>query len=85
MLINFLEQQEDKNTFYQYSLFIKDIENIIYYSLQNNKINLLNEGYFSLSLLLKSEAICKLIIGNKQYLKLLSLIIRSFNNNAFFL
>ena len=46
MLINFLEQQEDKNTFYQYSLFIKDIENIIYYSLQNNNVSLLKEAYF---------------------------------------
>ena len=82
MLNTFLEQQKDKKTIYQYKIFIMDIENIIYYSFQNNNVNLLKEAFFSLSLLLKSEANCKLLIENKQYIKLLSLIISSFNNNA---
>ena len=80
MLIIYLEQQPDPKLFYQYHYFIKDIENIIYYSIQNNDIQLLIESFRSLKLLLKSEANCKLLIENNQYIKLLSQIINGFTN-----
>ena len=83
MLSTYLKQQLEPETFYQYNNFIKDIENILYYSLQNNNVNLLNEGYQILRLLLNSEANCKIIIENKQYIKLLSSIISGFNNISF--
>ena len=83
MVIIYLSEQKDPKTFYQYNIFIKEIENIIYYCLQNNNINLLKESYKALSLLLKSEGNCKLIIEDKKYIKLLSLIINGFNTFSY--
>ena len=83
MVIIYLYEQKEPETFYQYNIFIKEIENIIYYCLQNNNINLLKESYKALSILLKSEANCKLIIENKEYIKLLSLIINGFNTFSY--
>ena len=83
MLSIYLNQQTEPETFYQYNNFIKDIENIIYYSLQINNIYLLNEGYGTLRVLLNSKANCKLILENKQYIKLLSSIISGFNNISY--
>ena len=83
MVIIYLYEQKDPKTFYQYNIFIKEIENIIYYCLQNNIINLLKESYKALSILLKSEANCKLIIEEKKYIKLLSLIINGFNTFSY--
>jgi len=80
MLIIYLEHQTDPKSFYQYHFFIKDIENIIYYCIQNNDIDLLKESFRVLKLLLKSEANCKLILENNQYIKLLSQIIDGFTN-----
>ena len=80
MLIIYLEHQTDPKSFYQYHSFIKDLENIIYYSIQNNDIDLLKESFRALKLLLKSEANCKLLIENNQYIKLLSQIINGFTN-----
>ena len=79
MLSIYLNELSEPKTFYQYNIFIKDIENIINYSLQNNNINLLNEAFGAIRLLLKSEANCKLLMENKQYIKLLSQIINGFN------
>ena len=86
MLIIFLmhqTQQDDPKTFYQYNKFIDDLQNIINFSVENNNINLLKEAYKALSILLKSEANCKLIIENKQYIKLLSMIINGFNTLSY--
>ena len=80
MLIIYLEHQSDSKSFYQYHCFIKDLEKIIYYSIQNNDIELLIESFRSLKFLLKSEANCKLLIENNQYIKLLSQIINGFTN-----
>ena len=80
MLIIYLEHQADSKLFYQYHSFIKDLENIIYYSIQNNDIELLKESFRALKILLKSEANCKLLIENNQYIKLLSQIINGFTN-----
>ena len=83
MLSLYLYQQLEPETFYQYNNFIKDLENIIFYSLQNNNICLLNESYGTLNILLNSKANCKLILENKQYIKLLSSIINGFNNISY--
>ena len=79
MLIIFLTQQNDPKTFYQYNIFITDINNIINYSLKNNNSILIKDAYRALSILFKSEANCKLIIENKEYIKLLSMIVNGFN------
>ena len=79
----YLEQQNDTKTFYLYNNFIKDIENIINYCIQNNKVNLLNEAYCALNMLLKSDANCKLVLENKMYIKLLTQIVNGFNNIAY--
>jgi hypothetical protein len=80
MLIIYLEHQSDSKSFYQYHFFIKDLENIIYYSIQNNDIELLIESFRALKILFRSEANCKLLIENNQYIKLLSQIINGFTN-----
>lgn len=79
----YLEQQNDTKTFYLYNNFIKDIENIINYCIQNNNVNLLNEAYCALNMLLKSDANCKLVLENKMYIKLLTQIVNGFNNIAY--
>ena len=79
----YLEQQNDTKTFYLYNNFIKDIENIINYCIQNNNVNLLNEAYCALNMLLKSDANCKSVLENKIYIKLLTQIVNGFNNIAY--
>ena len=83
MLIIFLSQEDDPKTFYQYNIFIYELQNIINYSIENNNIHFLKEAYKALSILLKSEANCKLIIEDKKYIKLLSMIIKGFNTFSY--
>ena len=80
MIIIYLNSQDDAKTFFQYHNFIKYIENVINYCAQNKDFNLLNVSFDALKLLLKSEANCKLILEDKQYIKLLSQIILGFND-----
>ena len=82
MLILFLELQSDTKTFFQYNTFIMNLENIISISIDNNNIQIMLEAYKALSELFKSEANCKLVIENKQYLKLINKIINGFNNQV---
>ncbi len=77
----YLEQQNDTKTFYLYNNFIKDIENIINYCIQNNNVNLLNEAYCALNMLLKSDANCKLVLENKMYNCCLCKLIKNDENN----
>ena len=80
MIIIYLNSQDDAKTFFQYHNFIKYIENVINYCAKNKDFNLLNVSFDALKLLLKSEANCKLILEDKQYIKLLSQIILGFND-----
>ena len=80
MIIIYLNSQDDAKTFFQYHNFTKYIENVINYCAQNKDFNLLNVSFDALKLLLKSEANCKLILEDKQYIKLLSQIILGFND-----
>ena len=82
MLILFLELQSDTKTFFLYNTFILNLENIISISIDNNNIQIMLEAYKALSELFKSEANCKLVIENKQYLKLINKIINGFNNQV---
>ena len=80
MLQAYLDILEEPKTFYQYNFFIQDVENVIYYSIKDLKYDLMKEAYTTLNTLLKSDANCKLIIEDKKYSNLLSLIIKGFNN-----
>jgi len=82
MLIIFLQLQSDTKTFFQYNTFIINLENIINISIQNNNIQIMLEAYKALSELFKSEANCKLVIENKQYIKLINSIVSGFNNQV---
>ena len=83
MLILYLEQQSNPEIFFQYNIFILNIDNIISFSVQNNNIRLLLNAYNALNILLKSGANCLLVIENKQYVKLVTKIIYGFNNVSF--
>lgn len=79
----FLTHQNDTSIYFQYKIFIIDIQKIIFDCIANKNILVLNESYKLLNEFLKSEGICKLLIEDKIYIKLLSYIINGFNNISY--
>lgn len=80
MLIHFLNNQSNVESFFQYNSFISDLENIILVAINNNKIQILLEAYNALKILFKSAANCKYVIENGKFVKLIDKIINGFNN-----
>ena len=80
MLIIYLSLQEEAETFFQYNEFISNLENIISLSIQTNNVQIIIDAYKALKFLLSSEANCKLVLENKQYIKLISKIVSGYNS-----
>ena len=83
MLIIYLQQQSNIEVFFQYNTFISNLDNIISISIEKNNIEIILEAYKALNELFKSEANCRLVLENKQYIKLIAKIINGFNNISF--
>ena len=83
MLVVYLKQQSNKETLFQYNSFISNLDNIISNSIEKNDISIILEAYEALNELFKSEANCKYVIENKQYINLITKIVNGFNNISY--
>ena len=83
MLVVYLKQQSNKETLFQYNSFILNLDNIISNSIEKNDISIILEAYEALNELFKSEANCKFVIENKQYINLITKIVNGFNNISY--
>ena len=83
MLILFLDNQENPQSFIQYKIFISILDKIITNCSDISHIDILLASYKALNKLFKSEAICVLVLEDKNYIKLINKIIQGFNSFTF--
>ena len=83
MLILFLDNQENPQSFIQYKIFISILDKIITNCSDISHIDILLASYKALNKLFKSEANCVLVLEDKNYIKLINKIIQGFNSFTF--
>ena len=83
MLILFLDNQENPQSFIQYKIFISILDKIITNCSDVSHIDILLVSYKALNKLFKSEANCVLVLEDKNYIKLINKIIQGFNSFTF--
>ena len=83
MLILFLDNQENPQSFIQYKIFISILDKIITNCSDVSHIDILLASYKALNKLFKSEANCALVLEDKNYIKLINKIIQGFNSFTF--